>query len=99
VSSIAKLRGQQESSRFLYSSLLLWLYDNRNISKYSNHTITLWSSSTFPILGKDWEKSDRGKAAKKLYETPTLTWWIIIIYRVVTFVATTTNQRIGCNLR
>jgi hypothetical protein len=51
------------------------------------------------ILEKDWEKGDRGKAAKKLYETPTLTWWIIIIYRVVTSVATTTNRRIGRNLR
>jgi hypothetical protein len=40
------------------------------------------------ILEKDWEKGDWGKAAKKLYETPTLTWWIIIIYRAVTSVAT-----------
>jgi hypothetical protein len=51
------------------------------------------------IFKKDWEKGDRGKATKKLYETQTLTWWIIIIYRVVTSVATTTNQRIGRNLR
>jgi hypothetical protein len=59
----------------------------------------LWSSNTFSILGKDWEKGDRGKAAKKLYKTPTLTWWIIVIYRVVTSVATITNRRIGHKLR
>jgi hypothetical protein len=50
-------------------------------------------------LEKDWEEGDWGKAAKKLYETPTLMWWIIIIYRVVTSVATTTNRRIGRKLR
>jgi hypothetical protein len=48
---------------------------------------------------KDWEKGDLGKAAKKLYETPTLTWWIIIIYRAVTSVATTTNRRIRRKLK
>jgi hypothetical protein len=57
------------------------------------------SSSTFSILKKDWEKGDRGKATKKLYETPTLTWWIIIIYRAITSVATITNERIRHKLR
>jgi hypothetical protein len=27
-------------------------------------------------LEKDWEESNQGKAAKKLYETPSLMWWI-----------------------
>jgi hypothetical protein len=36
----------------------------------------LQSNSTFSTLKKDSEGSSQGKAAKKLYETPTLTWWI-----------------------
>jgi hypothetical protein len=35
-----------------------------------------WEESTFLTLKKDWEESNRGKAAKKLYETPTRMWWI-----------------------
>jgi len=68
----------------------------------SNQRLTLFyllrSSSTFLTLEKI-RKEVIERLPKKLYETPTLTWWIQRPNIAVTSGATTTIQRIGHKLR
>ena len=61
--------------------------------------MTLWSSRSFPTLERDWEESSRGKAAKSSMEHQPERGGIQRPYRAITSRATTTNHRIGRNLR
>jgi hypothetical protein len=65
-------RENQERLRKEKVNMFLWV--ERNYLRFSNLILSkirltilhlLRSSSTFPILKKDWEKGDRTKAAKK----------------------------------
>ena len=49
---------------------------NELIKAQTYYTHLLWSNNTFLTLEGGEKKGSRGKAAKKLYETSILTWWI-----------------------
>ena len=69
------------------------------MGKHSDHTVTLWSSSTFPTL-EGVRNIGQGESAKKLYGNTNSN---VVDYkglvRAVTSGATTTIRGIGCKLR
>jgi len=69
------------------------------MKRYSSHTMTLWSSRSFPTHKEDWEESSRGKSAKSSTKHQPEHGGLQRPDRAITPGATTAIRGIGRKLR